>query len=131
MFVSEFANIIAMTSTRASTAPSSAASLIAEVQHRSGLSQAELARRVGIPRSVLNVYLHGHREPGAETLLRIAAAGGMDLRLDRRKPPVDAERASRILVQVLELAEALPFRPRGEMQYPSLVERLGEKAVAA
>ncbi len=108
-----------------------AAALVEEIQRRSGLSQAELARRSGIPRSVLNVYLHGRREPGAETLLKLAAAGGLDVKLDDRKPPVDAERAGRILVQVLELAEALPFRPRSEIQYPLLAERLKAKAASA
>jgi transcriptional regulator with XRE-family HTH domain len=120
-----------MTVTPPRVAPGSVAALIDEIQCRSGLSQAELARRAGIPRSVLNVYLHGRREPGAETMLRIAAAGGMSLRLDRRVPPVDPERASHILVQVLELAEALPFRPRAEMQYPPLAQRLGRKAAPA
>jgi transcriptional regulator with XRE-family HTH domain len=110
--------------------PSSPPSLVAEIQQRSGLSQAELARRAGIPRSVLNVYVHGRREPGADALMRIAAAGGFELQLAERKPPVDPKRAGRILVQVLELAEALPFRPRSEMQFPSLAERLGEKAAA-
>lgn len=109
----------------------SAASLIAQIHARSGLSQAELARRAGITRSVLNAYLHGTREPGTDAMLRIAAAGGMDLQLASRKPPVDPERASRILVQVLELAEALPFRPRAEMQFPPLAQRLRERGVAA
>ena len=105
-------------------------SLVAEIQRRSGLSQAELARRAGIPRSVLNVYVHGRREPGADALMRIAAAGGFDLQLSERKPPVDPKRAGRILVQVLELAEALPFRPRSEMRFPALSERLEQKAAA-
>ena len=103
-----------------------AASLVEEIHRRSGLSQAKLARRAGLPRSVLNVYLKGHREPGAEALLRIAAAGGFGLQLAPRTPPVDPERAGRILVEVLELAEALPFRPRAEMQFPKLADRLGE-----
>lgn len=105
--------------------------LLQGIQRGSGLSQAELARRAGIPRSVLNVYLRGRREPGAEALLRIAAAAGYELNPAPRKPPVDEERASRILVQVLELAEALPFRPRGEMEFPPLAQRLAEKAAAA
>jgi transcriptional regulator with XRE-family HTH domain len=109
----------------------SAVSLLKRILEQSGLTQAELARRAGIPRSVLNVYLRGGREPGADTLLRIAAAGGMDLRLGRRKSAVDSERASRILVQVLELAEALPFRPRAEMQYPPLADRLEGRAASA
>lgn len=74
---------------------------------------------------MLNVYIKGKREPGADALMRIASAAGFRLDLQERKSPVDPERASRILVQVLELAEALPFRPRAEMQYPPLIERLG------
>jgi transcriptional regulator with XRE-family HTH domain len=111
--------------------PTSTTSVISEILRRSGLSQAELARRAGIPRSVLNAYLRGGREPGADALLRIAAAGGMNLRVDPRKPPVDPDRASHILVQVLELAEALPFRPRAEMQFPPLAEQLAKRGVAA
>jgi transcriptional regulator with XRE-family HTH domain len=88
------------------------------------LSQADLARRAGLPRSVVNAYLHGSREPGADALARLASAGGFELGLMRRKPPVDAERAGRILVQVLELAEALPFRPRPQLAYPRLEDRI-------
>lgn len=95
-----------------------------QILTESGLSQAELARRAGLPRSVVNAYLKGNREPGADVLARLAAAGGMELRLAPRRPPVDAKRASKILVQVLELAEALPFRARRELDYPSLPERL-------
>lgn len=112
-------------------APTSTASLLGEIQRRSGLSQAELARRAGIPRSVLNAYLRGGREPGTDALLRIAAAAGVSLRVDRRRPPVDPDRASRILTQVLELAEALPFRPRAEMQFPPLTDQLAERGVAS
>ena len=98
--------------------------LIGRLVDGSGLSQAELARRAGIPRSVLNVYLRGRREPGAAALVRLAAAAGFDLEPTKREPPVDAERAGKILVQVLGLAEALPFRPRSEMSFPPLAERL-------
>src|SRR6188768_2357090 len=102
----------------------SPAALIRDVLEQSGLSQAELARRAGITRSVLNAYLKGHREPGGDALLRIAAAAGLRLEVGKRRPPVDPERASRILNQVLGLAEALPYRPRAEMAYPPLKGRL-------
>lgn len=108
----------------------SAATLIADVLERSGLHQAELARRSGLPRSVLNAYLKGHREPGVDTLLRIAAAGGVELGVGERKPPVDPVRASRILNQVLGLAEALPYRPRAEMAYSPLKDRLAKAPTA-
>ncbi|HET7483975.1 MAG TPA: helix-turn-helix transcriptional regulator [Solirubrobacterales bacterium] len=104
-------------------APPSAA-LVDEIRVRSGLSQAELARRAGLPRSVVNAYVKGNREPGGDTLARLAAAGGFELGLACRASGVDKERAGRILVQVLELAEALPFRPRPELDYPRLADRL-------
>jgi transcriptional regulator with XRE-family HTH domain len=100
------------------------AGVIADVLEQSELSQAELARRAGLPRSVLNAYLHGTREPGADTLLRVVAAAGMKLEVEKREPPVDPDRASKILAQVLGLAEALPYRPRAEIPYPPLKDRL-------
>ncbi|HYC81090.1 MAG TPA: helix-turn-helix transcriptional regulator [Solirubrobacterales bacterium] len=102
--------------------------LLANMLRRSGLSQAELSRRAGIPRSVLNAYLHGAREPGSATLAKLASAAGFELSLAERQPPVDAERAGRILVQVLDLAEALPYRPRAEIETPPLAHRLSERA---
>lgn len=104
--------------------------MASEILTRSGLSQAELARRAGMPRSVVNAYVRGKREPGADALARLAAAGGLELELAPRRPPVDADRASRILVQVLELAEALPFRPRPELAYPRLSDRVGKPGPA-
>lgn len=100
--------------------------IASEIVSRSGLRQAELARRAGMPRSVVNAYVRGKREPGADALARLAAAGGLELTLVPRKPPVDVDRASKILVQVLELAEALPFRPRPELGYPRLPDRLAK-----
>ena len=102
------------------TMAGSTSSLVGEIQRRSGLTQAELARRSGLPRSVINTYLHGHREAGADALLRIAAAGGLELRLAPRTPPVDKLRAGRRLAQVLDLAEALPFRRTRKLRYPKL-----------
>ncbi len=98
--------------------------IVGEVVKRSGLSQAELARRAGMPRSVVNAYVRGKREPGTNALQRLAAAAGLSLQLAPRRPPVDVARASKILVQVLELAEALPFRPRPELGYPRLADRI-------
>jgi transcriptional regulator with XRE-family HTH domain len=108
----------------------SAASLVADILRTSGLTQAELARRAGLPRSVLNAYIRGNREPGADALLRIAGAAGVKLELEERRPPVDPQRASFILNQVLGLAEALPYRPRAELAYPPLKDRLGRVAPA-
>jgi transcriptional regulator with XRE-family HTH domain len=99
-------------------------SVVGEILAGSGLTQAELARRAGMPRSVVNAYVHDKREPGEKALVRLAAAGGFELKLVRREPPVDVGRASKLLVQVLELAEALPFRPKRELTYPRLADRI-------
>src|SRR5665811_1718904 len=90
---------------------------VAEIWRQSGLRQADLARRAGLPRSVLNAYIRGGRRPRADVLARIAAAAGLDLRLAPREPPVDAKEASRRLEQVLGLAEVLPYRPRARLEF--------------
>lgn len=107
-------------------APTPSAALTEEIWRQSGLSQAELSRRAGLPRSVVNAYLRGRREAGADTLARLAAAGGSEFTVTPRRAPLDKERASRILVQVLELAEALPYKPRRELCYPRLADRIEE-----
>jgi transcriptional regulator with XRE-family HTH domain len=99
---------------------SAAGRLIGEVRRKSGLSQAELARRAGLTRSVLNAYERGRRQPGVDALARIAAAAGLELRLGSPAEEPGLVRAGRILEQVLDLAEALPQKRRGELAYPPL-----------
>ncbi len=99
-----------------------ALTIVEEICRRSGLSQAELARRAGLPRSVVNTYVRGRRQPSADALQRIAAAAGLELQLVARRAPVDAKRAGRLLAQVLDLAEALPFRRSKTLEYPKLPE---------
>jgi transcriptional regulator with XRE-family HTH domain len=94
--------------------------LIGEVRRESGLSQAELARRAGLPRSVLNAYERGRRQPGVDALARIAAAAGLELQLGSPADEPRLVRAGRILEQVLDLAEALPQKRRGALAYPPL-----------
>jgi transcriptional regulator with XRE-family HTH domain len=100
-------------------AKDTAGELIGEIRRRSGLRQAELARRAGLPRSVVSAYEHGRRQPGVDALARMATAAGLELRLGAAAP-VDPVRAGRILSQVLDLAESLPARRRGRLEYPSL-----------
>ncbi len=76
---------------------------------RAGLSQRCVADRVGIPASVLSAYERERREPGLQIAGHIIEAIGWRVRFDAAlDPQVQAQR----LVQVLELAEALPYRPR-------------------
>ncbi len=99
-----------------------AGDLIAQIRRTSGLSQAEIARRSGLQSSVLSAYEHGRRQPSVAALARIAAAAGMQLDLAALPGAAAEEHAGRILAQVLELAEALPYRPRDELTYPPLIQ---------
>lgn len=94
--------------------------LISEMRARSGLTQAQLARRADMPRSVVNAYEHGKREPRASALAHLAAAAGFRLELAPAVRSVDPGRAARILSQVLELSESLPSRRRGPLEFPPL-----------
>lgn len=85
--------------------------LLRLARRRAGVSQAELARRAGMPRSVLNAYERGSRDPGAAALDRLLEAAGVSLVVSSSRR-VDPARADRILQQVLDLAEALPARRR-------------------
>jgi transcriptional regulator with XRE-family HTH domain len=99
-----------------------APNLIARVRDATGFSQTELAARTGIDRSVLSAYQHGRRQPSVAALARIAQAGGMDLDLVPSQGAAADERAGRVLAQVLDLAEALPYRARDELTYPPLIQ---------
>jgi transcriptional regulator with XRE-family HTH domain len=98
-----------------------AAELIGEMRHRAGVTQAELSRRTGMPASVLSAYEHGRRQPSVAALARIAEAVGLELKLaGRGGDEQDLTRSGEILEQVLDLAELLPSRRRGELAYPPL-----------
>jgi transcriptional regulator with XRE-family HTH domain len=98
-----------------------AGDLIAEILCTSSLTQAELARRSGLQQSVLSAYAHGHRQPSVAALARIAHAAGLDLSISPLADADALERSGRILIDVLELADRMPSKPRGELTYPPLI----------
>ena len=98
-----------------------AGELIAEIKHASGLSQAELARRSGLQPSVLSAYEHGRRQPSVSALARIAAAAGVELQVSMLSDEAALDRAGKVLIDVIGLADRMPSRRRGELEYPSLV----------
>jgi transcriptional regulator with XRE-family HTH domain len=95
--------------------------LLVEARQRSGLTQAALARHAHIPRSVLNAYERGTRQPGADALAAILAAAGFTLKLS---PRIDVERNARILADVLDLAEQLPWRPKRHLANVPFLRRI-------
>src|SRR5258708_20860218 len=98
-----------------------AGELIAEIRRTSGLSQAELARRSGLPSSVLSAYEHGHRQPSVSALARIARAAGLELEISPLADADALERSGEVLIQVLELADRMPSKPRAALTYPPLI----------
>jgi transcriptional regulator with XRE-family HTH domain len=99
-----------------------AADLIAEIRSTSGLNQAELARRSGLQSSVLSTYEHGRRQPSVAALARIARAAGLELEISPLADEDALRRSGEILTQVLDLADSLPSKPRGELLYPPLIQ---------
>ncbi|MGH8991776.1 MAG: helix-turn-helix domain-containing protein [Acidimicrobiia bacterium] len=102
-----------------------AARLLVQARRQAGISQAELARRAGLPRSVVNVYERHRRQPGVDIFARLLAAAGFELRIAPALHHVDDERAARLLAQVLDLAEVMPARRRGPLAYPPFSCRAG------
>jgi transcriptional regulator with XRE-family HTH domain len=97
----------------------SSASLITDMRTRRGVTQADLARRSGIPRTAINAYEGGHRVPTAATLIRLAEACGLQLRATAR-PELDLQRNDQTLQMALDFAELLPSRRRGALTFPGL-----------
>ena len=65
-------------------------SLLREARTRAGLSQSDLARRAGVPQSVVSEYEAGKRQPSVPTLARLVHATGhqLTLGLERTHPEV-------------------------------------------
>jgi len=97
----------------------SVSDLIARLRRDRGYSQAELARRSGIPRTAINAYERGHRIPTSVTLARLVEACGHTLDV-RPRTTIDERANARALEQVLDLAELLPHRRRARLTFPPL-----------
>lgn len=79
------------------------------LRRRTGRTQVDVAAAVGITASVLSAYECGRRQPSLAAASRVIDALGYSIKFDFVLDP--AEQARR-LHDVLELAEALPYRPR-------------------
>lgn len=95
-----------------------ASALVRRARRSAGLTQAELARRSGVPRPVVWAIEHERRQPSLPTLAKVLAGAGMELRVDigqsapAADPKVDRdlaeERAHAVRVRdALELADSI------------------------
>lgn len=58
-----------------------AAGLLRLARSMAGITQAELARRAGVPATMISAYERDRRQPTLATLLRLLKAAGYELRL--------------------------------------------------
>ncbi len=61
--------------------PTPAAGLLQLARHKAGITQAELARRAGVPASMVSAYERDRRQPTLATLMRLLKAAGYELRV--------------------------------------------------
>jgi transcriptional regulator with XRE-family HTH domain len=61
--------------------PTVAGSLILSARLKAGLTQRQLADRLGVTQPVVAAYESGRRQPTVPTLMRIVSGAGFDLRL--------------------------------------------------
>ena len=98
-----------------------AAVLLRVARREAGLTQAEVARRAGIPQPVLSMYERGTREPSVAAANRILAGLGKTLTTRTAPRHLDDQRAAMHPEAVLALADALPIDPhRPPLAFPPL-----------
>jgi len=95
-------------------------------RRRAGLTQSELAARSGTSQATVSAYESGRKAPSVATLERLLAATGAQLSVESRATravdpsPRVLSRRARTLLDVLELAEALPTRHEPALRFPRL-----------
>ena len=91
------------------TTPARAAAvLLRRARSRRQWSQAEYARRAGIPASQLCAYERSTKQPSAATLARLLATAGASLGLADAR--TEQQRQAEELVDVLGLVDIVPLR---------------------
>jgi transcriptional regulator with XRE-family HTH domain len=74
-------------------------------RRQAGLTQANLAQRAGTSQAAISAYESGRRSPSVDTLCRILAAAGVELRM--RLAPPDTHTAALAAAEALLPAEQL------------------------
>jgi transcriptional regulator with XRE-family HTH domain len=92
------------------------ATVLRQARARAGLTQAQLARRTGVPASVLSAYENARREPSARTFRSLLHACGVELTTVDRW---DNARNGRLFELVMEMTDQLPQGERGQLDFPS------------
>jgi transcriptional regulator with XRE-family HTH domain len=64
----------------------SVSNLVKEARRRAGFTQAELARRAGVPKSTVGRIESGARVPSTEMVERLVRAAGLDVSVSLSEP---------------------------------------------
>ncbi|MGB2758016.1 MAG: helix-turn-helix transcriptional regulator [Acidimicrobiia bacterium] len=109
------------------------ATLIRTARNRAGLTQAQLAARLGTYQPVISAYENGQREPSIEMLRRIVGGAGSQLRIELKRCEsstsgvvsddlalTSPRHHADALVDVLLLADALPAGRRRKLEFPGI-----------
>lgn len=94
-----------------------AAALLRTARTRAGLTQQALAVAAGTSQSAVAAIESGRKQPTVATLDRLLTAAGTEL-VSAEPGPAALLRRGQRLVDVLHLAEALPFRREGGLRFP-------------
>ena len=70
-----------------------AGDLLRLARAKTGLTQAELARRAGVAQALISSYENGHRQPTLPALIRLLEAAGFELRMRLEEPDVQSRAA--------------------------------------
>ena len=91
------------------------ARLVREARRRGRLSQRELARRAGTSQSVVARVEAGQTRPGSETLSRLLAAAGFELRAELVLLPVADTHMLEDVARILALTPEQRLREVGNV----------------
>ncbi len=83
--------------------------LVAEILEVSGMSKAELSRRSGVSRTLIDNYLSGRTDPGVSQVRRLADAAKVDFQWSLEPAPeVTCPTVSEQFIGVLAMGVAIP-----------------------
>ena len=91
--------------------------MLHQARREAGLSQRELASRAGTSQAAIAAVERGRKQPTVATLTRWLAVAGAGVTLESAEA-VRLRRRGEELVQVLRLAQALPFRRKTDLRFP-------------
>jgi transcriptional regulator with XRE-family HTH domain len=115
-------------SRKSSKEPTGFGARVRELRQRKGVTQVELARRLGVTQRGVSYYEDKTDNPSMEVIERIAAALGVQKRrlIDYNDLPLEEEpKAIRPLQQRLKVIPKLP--PEGQRYLVETIDMLAEK----